>query len=519
MDSLGKEFLDFLSTDLLEERKELYKLLETSNDEANVYYIAPLSNLMKIISGGIKCRALVNSNITDLSGQEVQKRRDVPLKLAQKVSYNETIDKKIHQCVNFFWNPLNGTFRAFQRNSLLDVDVKDSTYGIVCILEMGLSAFFESDRIYWSTSEQNLASSDFSTFLRRSYTQFNWKIIFSIKDDSNTNQLRSAEFIAFYGDPTSPRSDLIPAQFIKRILVPAQYGSMIKEMLPSVQGRIYPLANSKVFYSKEELLKAEKHLIKNMDYLQRLELPMPLSTEKFCNLVNTFPNFEERLGCSLTDELFRSKTIAHGFHGISHITRVMFWVHILCYLTDTSWETEKVIQYAAFIHDLCRKDNRMEEEEHGFDAANKYEDFLRQRIPDTLMRSCMNAAIYHCKDDSECPDKDFVWKILKDADSLDRGRFGHPQGLSGIKKESKGCDVNYLRLDIFKNHPKLEEYLMWSAYWLAYITRYTKWSENTFMDIKKEIVRTLEAILRNDILDQGKRQVANKMLGHLGDMW
>jgi hypothetical protein len=487
MDSLGKEFLDFLSTDLLEERKELYKILETSNDEANVYYIAPLSNLMKIISGGIKCRALVNSNITDLSGQEVQKRRDVPLKLAQKVSYNETIDKKIHQCVNFFWNPLNGTFRAFQRNSLLDVDVKDSTYGIVCILEMGLSAFFESDRIYWSTSEQNLASSDFSTFLRRSYTQFNWETIFSIKDDSNTNQLRSAEFIAFYGDPTSPHSDLIPAQFIKRILVPAQYESMIKEMLPSVQGRIYPLANSKVFYSKEELLKAEKHLIETIDYLQRLELPMPLSTEKFCNLVNTFSNFEERLGCSLTDELFRSKTIAHGFHGISHITRVMFWVHILCYLTDTSWETEKVIQYAAFIHDLCRRDNRMEEEEHGFDAANKYEDFLRQRIPDTLMRSCMNAAIYHCKDDSECPDKDFVWKILKDADSLDRGRFGHPQGLSGIKKESKGCDVNYLRLDIFKNHPKLEEYLTWSAYWLAYITHYTKWSENTFVDLKKEI--------------------------------
>ena len=29
------------------------------------------------------------------------------------------------------------------------------------------------------------------------------------------------------------------------------------------------------------------------------------------------------------------------------------------------------------------------------------------------------------------------------------------------------------------------------------------------------VVRSLEAILRNDILDQGKRQVANKMLGHL----
>lgn len=402
----------------------------------------------------------------------------------------------------------------------LDVDVKDSTYGIICILEMGLSAFFESDRIYWSTSEQNLASSDFSSYSKRIYKNFDWQTIFSVPNAGReSNKFRSAEFIAFYGNPSLESSGLIPTRFIKRILVPAQYETKVKEVVPSVQDRIYPLTNPKVFYPKEELLKAEKHLIETIDYLQKLALPMPLSTEKFCDLVNTFSNFKERLGCSLTDELFSSKTIAHSFHGISHITRVLFWVHILCYLTDIRWQTEKVIQYAAFIHDLCRKDNRMGEEEHGFDAANKYEDFLRQRIPDTLMRSCMNAVIYHCKDDSECPDKDLVWKLLKDADSLDRGRFGHPQGLSDIRKKSKGCDVNYLRLDIFKNHPKLEEYLTWSAYWLAYITRYTKWSENTFMDLKKEIVRSLEAILRNDILDQGKRQVANKMLGHLGDRW
>jgi len=125
---------------------------------------------------------------------------------------------------------------------------------------------------------------------------------------------------------------------------------------------------------------------------------------------------------------------------------------------------------------------------------------------------CLSAVIYHCKEDSECPDKDLVWKILKDADSLDRGRFGHPQGLSGIKKKSKGCDVNYLRLDIFKNHPKLKEYMTWSAYWLASITHYTKWSENTFRDLKKEIVRSLEALLRNDILYQDKRQMVNKMV-------
>ena len=399
MDNLGRELLDFLATaPLREARNELYNLLEAGNDEVNVYYFVPLFNLKSIIADrGIKCRAMMDRDAVDLSGQGVQAKRNISLKLAQKVSSFVEIDKKIHECINFYWNPLNDTSYAFQRNALL------------------------------------LAS----------------------------------------------------------------------------------LANSKVFYPKEELLRAEKELIRTIEYLQKL--PIPLSVDKFCELINTFSNFKERLGCTLTEGYFINKNIAHSFHGISHITRVMFWVHILCYLTDTPWETEKAAQYAAFIHDLCRRDHRMEEEGHGLDAERQYEDFLRQRIPDTLMRSrCKNAVIYHCKEDSECPDKDLVWKILKDADSLNRGRFGHPlQWRSGIIRESRGCDIEYLRLEIFRSSPDLARELAWLAYRVASITHHTKWLENTFVDLKKEVVRSLDALLRNDILDQGKRQVANKMLGHL----
>jgi len=519
MDKLGRELLDFLATFPLKgARNELYNLLEADDDEVNVYYLTPLFNLKSIVAdGGIKCRAMMGSDVTDLSGQEVQRRRDISLKLAQKVSSYDKIDKKIHGCINFFWNPLNDTSYAFQRNALLLAADKDGdTIGIVCILEMRLSAFFECNNVYWSSSKQNLASNDFSTFSKRIYAQFDWKTIFSIQDDINTNQFRSAEFITFYGDSTSTISDLIPAQFIKRILVPAQYEPLIKEILPSVQDRTYPLENRNVFYPKEELLHAEKELIKTIVNLQKLELPIPLSIKKFCELVNTFSNFKEQLGCRLTDKYFISKNIAHSFHGISHITRVMFWVHVLCFLSNTNQQTEKVAQYAAFIHDLCRKDNRMGEEEHGFAAANMCKDFLRQKqIPDSLLHSCMNAVTYHCKDDSECPDKDLVWEILKDADSLDRGRFGHPQGLSSIRKKSEGCDVNYLRLDIFRDSPQLARELAWLAYRLASITHHTKWSENTFRDIKYEIVKSLKASLRYNTLNQYEHKIANKMLKHL----
>ncbi len=403
MDYLGKELLDFLATAPLKAaRNELCNLLEACDDEVNVYYLTPLPNLRSIVADrGIKCRAMVSSDAADLSGQEVQRLRDKSLNLAKKVTSDARINKRIHECINFFWNPSNDTSYAFQRRSLLlAADKQDEIYGIICILEMRLSTFFEYDNVYWSASKQNLASNDFSTFKRRLYTQFDWETIFSIQEDINTNQFRSAEFIAFCGDPTSPISDLIPAQFIKRILVPAQYESMIKEMLPSVQNQIYPLETPNVFYPKSELLHTEKELIKTIDYLQNLALPRPLSVERFCELINTFSNFKERLGCSLTGKYFVSENIAHSFHGISHITRVMFWVHLLCYLNNTRWETEKIAQYAAFIHDLCRKDHRMEEEEHGFAAANMYEDFLRQKqIPDSLLHSYMNAVIYHCKDD------------------------------------------------------------------------------------------------------------------------
>lgn len=193
----------------------------------------------------------------------------------------------------------------------------------------------------------------------------------------------------------------------------------------------------------------------------------------------------------------------------------MFWVHIICYFSRISQPTKIAILYAAFIHDLCREDNR-EEKEHGLVAAIMYEDFFRRKqISERLTHNCMNAVIYHCKDDNVCPDKDLVWKLLKDADSLDRGRFGHPQGLYYIRSRSKGCDVNYLRLHIFLESPKLAEELAWMAYRLAQITTRYEWSNDPFMDLKKVIMVSLKASLRNGILNKNETEIADEMILHL----
>ncbi len=86
MDDLGKDFLDFLDTVPLKEvRNELYNLLE-ADDEVHVYYFVPLFNLKSIVAdGGIKCRAMMDRDAVDLSGHEVQAKRNISLRLAQKV--------------------------------------------------------------------------------------------------------------------------------------------------------------------------------------------------------------------------------------------------------------------------------------------------------------------------------------------------------------------------------------------------------------------------------------------------
>ncbi|PIV70176.1 MAG: hypothetical protein COS08_01565, partial [Euryarchaeota archaeon CG01_land_8_20_14_3_00_38_12] len=96
MTNLGKEILDFLATPSLKDgRKSLYKLLGADENEANVYYLVPLLNLKSIICDeGIKCREEVGKDAEDLSGQEVQAKRDASLKLARILLYDFDIKQK-----------------------------------------------------------------------------------------------------------------------------------------------------------------------------------------------------------------------------------------------------------------------------------------------------------------------------------------------------------------------------------------------------------------------------------------
>jgi HD superfamily phosphohydrolase YqeK len=107
-----------------------------------------------------------------------------------------------------------------------------------------------------------------------------------------------------------------------------------------------------------------------------------------------------------------------------------------------SHEVKNAIYYAAIIHDLG-KTSDIEGAVHGEKSANLYRGKINKFISDTILQEeVLNSVKYHSVDDEYCPSlikNSIIWKILKDADALDRGRFSR-----------RKCDISYLRSSLFK---------------------------------------------------------------------
>ena len=147
-------------------RENLVASLDGNPHEPCVYYVLHLANLLRICNTpGILPRAAINDAVGDLAGQQVQERRaHVDLILGARHEEVATIvERALHSCVNFFWNPNNSTTRAFQIRALHQAaEFNDENLECICFLELPLSCFSESVDYHWCTSRRNLASSDVS---------------------------------------------------------------------------------------------------------------------------------------------------------------------------------------------------------------------------------------------------------------------------------------------------------------------------------------------------------------------
>lgn len=194
------------------------------------------------------------------------------------------------------------------------------------------------------------------------------------------------------------------------------------------------------------------------------------------NLLDSFINIESKVTLDLKCNLFK-KHMINSYHGIAHTARVLFATHLIVNLSDEIDDKVKnLAYYAAIIHDLGKTNDR-EGAIHGLNSILLYQGFIdKMEIDDISKLRLKNAIRYHSFDDNLCPEivkDDVLWKILKDADALDRSRFS-----------GRGCDRNYLRLPLFKTNEGLN--IIHITNILPSLTKYCKW-ENPYNDIVKTI--------------------------------
>lgn len=149
---------------------------------------------------------------------------------------------------------------------------------------------------------------------------------------------------------------------------------------------------------------------------------------------------------------------------------------------------------SAILHDLGRDDDRIEQS-HGATAAHQYAMLIQRVLKTPTMRaSCQNAVIMHSEEDDKCPleKQDATWKILKDADALERGRFAYPPD------SEKGCHLSKLRL---REIESIRSNLAWLAYWLPGTQRNSNaHAETAARQLVEDIYRGLNAVVQMDLM-------------------
>jgi len=123
----------------------------------------------------------------------------------------------------------------------------------------------------------------------------------------------------------------------------------------------------------------------------------------------------------------------------------------------------------------------------------------------------VSAVRMHGVADEECPPerRDHLWQILKDADGLERGRFGWPGS------EERGCSVKMLRLEYLgsvRSADSARTYLPWMAYQLSRITRYSQWDAFPCRRLLTDFYLGLKISLSHHVLPNRDIPVAQELL-------
>ena len=470
----------------------------------------PLDNAIKALeAGGICCRNDLNNKYTDVSSNKIQHSREKELILNSSMDKEPVqVNKSIHNTINLLWNPNNNTLYRFHRNAHL----KDQneffnplTYGKICVIEIDIIQLLKHEKVYWVTSDMNFARREANySNCSTEYSKYHWNKIFDYQKTRDTNEYRSAELIIFIENLDEIYTNPIHPKYINRILVPEKDHSICIELLGKYQKELIGLPDyyQDLFTTKKRLLEPESKFIQSIIEMEKHIDKIDYKT--YCKFITHLSNIEkikwhksssQIYDVPIEDSNYIKPEMAYSFHGKMHTVRVMFWSMLLWYLTSQDKDFLRPLIYSAYIHDFGRIDNNPHDYNHGYRSFKKYYGYLkRSKISKNDINLIAQAVNYHSKTDEYCKDMNEIDMLLKDADALDRGRFGKPNSNSG-------CKINFLRTPIFKND-KISELLPLNAHALYALADqqgiYTGEKYSPYKTFEKHIINSLYAIIQNE---------------------
>jgi len=317
-------------------------------------------------------------------------------------------------------------------------------------------------------------------------------------------QPRAAELIVYLARSGQKHTRPIPRTCFTRVILAPEL-QLTQQQQEWLSSSGLPCHRADVFKPASSLLESERLFLRNvMEYCQTDKH----GVSRLATAFRIVTEFESRFGGPTADR-FVSPSMAHGPHGIGHVARVMFWSAFLATYpfgqSGTSHHTAAIL--TAFLHDLGRQ-NEWEDQGHGERTLEKHRNLIEEVLDEHALReSCASAVQRHGIADSECPveRRDRLWELLKDADGLERGRFGRPGN------DGRGCNPAMLRFGYISNAAAARQSMPWLTYQLHGITKHSQWNKQPCRRLLTDFFFGLGLGLTHNVFQSEGRRVAQRL--------
>jgi uncharacterized protein len=505
-------------------RAGLAAILAAEHGCVCAYYPCRIQELGNLVRHGISCRNAAAVSHIELAPERMRPRMQTAWLRRNRPGPAMT-DASLDDCVRLFWNPLNGVFDALQRNAVVYAE-EGAGPGGICVIEIDAESILTASEVWWTVTAGRNAASPLNSYDAdglpddHRFNWVDWPAVYAVDatDEARARYLREAELVVRMPAARPGLHEPLPPALVCRVICAPEMAEPAREQVAAMA---IPVETASIFRPASELFAPEAELAESLALAGADD---PRIVPCFCDGLRAIVRYEAIAG-PITPEQFGSRRMAYGQHGIGHAVRVMLWSAILTlYESPHAGEADLcAAMTAARCHDLSKLAD-MEDVAHGARSAARFGKFVRLIVADDrLEQDCLRAIALHDVADADVPGeaRTALWRTLKDADGLDRGRFGPPT--TSVSRGSWiACDTVQLRMPRLDPQGDPAGHVAWSAYRLARVTSCGLWDAApnlTFVRVLGAGMRAarLAGLTDSDpVLRETALQIERAALGALG---